>query len=143
MSIVIGYTRLRLGFMMYNHCHTLTFESEADAIFGLDHYYSPQYQVCLCQFKHLTAAWHFQCLIMSIMNGYTRLRLGFIVCNGHHNLILSHELAQMWLDPHPLFTPRLSLFGLIQASCSFLTLPVSHYEYSDWSYKVEIGIHDV
>ena len=25
------------------------------------------------------------------MNGYTRFRLGFIVCNGNHNLILSHE----------------------------------------------------
>ena len=33
----------------------------------------------------------------------------------NHKLILSHERGQMWLESHPLFTPRLmSVFELIQ-----------------------------
>ena len=47
----------------------------------------------------------------------------------------------MWPDPHPLFTPRSSVFGLIQAVHSSLTLPTSHSKYNEWLYKVEIGIH--
>ena len=40
----------------------------------------------------------------------------------------------------PLFIPRLSEFGLIQAIHSISTLPISHYEYNDneWFCKVEI-----
>ena len=47
----------------------------------------------------------------------------------------------MWLDPHPLLTPRLSVFGLIQAFDSSLTLPTSHYQYNKWLDRVEIGNH--
>ena len=118
-----------------------------------------QDRVCLDWFKHFTAAWPFQCLIIGITNGntrlrlkyisvahhhtptfesscmvtisvhiptfhtkimcvctnssnwqeldpseWTRLRLEFIVYHGHHNLFLSCEWGQMWLDPHPFFT---------------------------------------
>ena len=95
--------------------------------------------VCLDWFKQLTAPWPFQCHIISIMNDHTRLRLEFIILNGHNNLFVSHELIKMWLLPHPLFTPRSSVFGLIQAIDSTLTLPTSHCKYWmatqgwDWS----------
>ena len=54
--------------------------------------------------------------------------------------VLGHEWGQMWLDSHPLFTPRLSLFGLIQAIDSSLTLPMSHHKYDEWLDKAENGI---
>ena len=54
-------------------------------------------QVCLDLFKHYTAAWWpFQCLIISMMYGYTRLRLKFIVYKyNHHHHTLTFE-SQVW-----------------------------------------------
>eukprot|EP00956_Cyclotella_meneghiniana_P026102 scaffold55677_cov39-Cyclotella_meneghiniana.AAC.1 len=53
------------------------------------------------------------------MNGMTRLRLEFIVHNGHHKLTL-----ESWLgDTH---------------SC--WAVPMSHHKYNEWYDKAEIGI---
>ena len=38
------------------------------------------------------------------------------------------------------FTPRWSMFGLIQGFHSISTLPMSHHKYNEWFEKVEIGI---
>ena len=38
------------------------------------------------------------------------------------------------------FTPRWSMFGLIQEVHSISTLPTPHYKYDEWLEKVEIGI---
>ena len=54
--------------------------------------FTPRYCVCMDLFALPTGAWLFQCLIMSIMNGGTRLRLEFIVHNGHH--LLTFELRE-------------------------------------------------
>ena len=48
-----------------------------------------------------------------------------------------------WLDPRPLFTPKLGVFKLIQSFFSSLTRPTSHYKYNEWLYNVEIGIYYV
>ena len=49
----------------------------------------------------------------------------------------------MWLDPHPLFTSRSSVFGLSQAFHSRLAALMSHCKMNKWLYMVEIGIHYV
>ena len=43
----------------------------------------------------------------------------------------------------PLFTPRLSEFGLIGAIHSISTLPISHFKYNEWLDKVQIWVHHV
>ena len=48
--------------------------------------FTPRSSVSLHWFKHFTAAWPFQYLIMSMINGHMRLRLEFILCNHHHTL---------------------------------------------------------
>ena len=40
------------------------------------------------QYAPFIVAGLFQCLIIDITNDDTRLRLEFIVCNGHHKLTL-------------------------------------------------------
>ena len=54
-------------------------------------------------------------------------------------MFFSHRWCRSWLDPSPLFIPRLSEFGLIQAIHSISTLSISHYKYNEWFFKVEIG----
>ena len=44
----------------------------------------------------------------------------------------------MWLA---LFTPRSSVFGLIQVFHSSLTVPLSHHQYNEMYYQVQIGIY--
>ena len=61
-----------------------------------------------------------------------------MVKNGHQELLLSQELGQLLLDPHPLFTPGSSAFGLVQAIDSSLTLPMSHHKHDEWLDKVEL-----
>ena len=56
-------------------------------------------------------------------------------------MLFSHGWGQSWLGPCPLFTPRLSEFGLIWAIHSISTLPFSHHKYNEWFCKVEIWIH--
>ena len=38
------------------------------------------------------------------------------------------------------FTPSLSVYRLTQPFHISLTLPISHYKYNEWLYKVEIGV---
>ena len=40
----------------------------------------------------------------------------------------------------PLFTPRLSDFGLVQAIHGTPTVPMYHYKYDEWFCMVEIWI---
>ena len=47
----------------------------------------------------------------------------------------------LWVGLYQLFTPRLSIFPLIQDIHISSTLPISHYEYIKGLDKVEIGIH--
>ena len=46
-------------------------------------------------FKQFTSAWPFQCLIISLMNGYTRLRLEFIVHNHHNTLTFQSRVVKI------------------------------------------------
>ena len=128
-SILNGSTRLRLEFILHNHHHTLTFESLGVKILIPAPYISHQDCVFLDCLKQFTSAWPFQYLIICILNGSTRLRLEFGLKNGHYNynLFLSHEWVQILLGRCPLFPPRLSVFGLIQAIHISLTLPISHH----------------
>ena len=57
--------------------------------------------------------------------------------------LLSHGWDRIWSDTYPLYTLRSSVFGLIQAFDSSLTLPMSHYMYDEWLDKVRIGFHYV
>ena len=55
---------------------------------------------------------------------------------------MGDERVQIWLDgPIPLFTPGLSVFGLVQAIHSISTLPIYHHSYIKCLDMVEIGIH--
>ena len=56
-------------------------------------------------------------------------------------MFFSHRWGQSWLTCFPLFTPRLSEFGLIGAIHNISTLPISYYKYNEWLEKVEIGTH--
>ena len=51
--------------------------------------------------------------------------------------------VQSCVGPCPLFTPRLSEFGLIWAIHSISTLLISCYKYNEWFCKVEIWVHHV
>ena len=75
------------------------------------------------------------------MNGWRRLRLAYVLYNGHHNVCFSHGWGQSRLGPCPLLIPRLSEFGLPQAIHSISTLPFSPHEYNEWFCKVKIWIH--
>eukprot|EP00956_Cyclotella_meneghiniana_P032397 scaffold89038_cov51-Cyclotella_meneghiniana.AAC.5 len=70
-----------------------------------------------------------------------QLRLEFIMCNHHH--ILAFELwdGDDFGSSTLRFTPRWSMFGLIQEFHSISSLPVPHHEYTEWLEKVDIGIH--
>ena len=95
-----GHTRLRLENIAYAHHRTPTFESCAVTIPDPHHpYFLHQDQVCLHQFKQLAAARPFQCLIISVMNGHTRLRLENIAY-AHHRTPTFESCAVTIPDPH-------------------------------------------
>ena len=104
-------------------------------------YVSHQDGVCLDSFKYFTACQPFQLLIISIMNGWIRWRLLYVLYNGNHNVVFSHGRGQSWLACIPLLTPRFSKFGLIWAIHSISTRPFSDHEYNEWFCKVEIWVH--
>ena len=56
-------------------------------------------------------------------------------------MCFSHRWGQSWLGPCPLFTPRLSEFGLFWAIHISSTLMMSHHKYNEWFCKLEIWIH--
>ena len=74
-------------------------------------------------------------------NGKTRLRLEFIVNNGHCMLRIEWQVRINFAWDPSLSTPRLCLFWTLHAYYSSLTVPMSHHKYNKWQDKVEIGIH--
>ena len=106
-------------------------------------YVSNQGGVCLDWFKNFVASQPFQSLtlIMSMMNGWRRLWLVYVLYNGHHSVFLRCGWGQSWLCSHPLFTPRLCEFGLVQAIHSISTLPISCWKYNECFFKVEIWVY--
>eukprot|EP00956_Cyclotella_meneghiniana_P028755 scaffold67862_cov48-Cyclotella_meneghiniana.AAC.2 len=60
-------------------------DKQVEMIFSVGPTFRHPEWVCLDLLSKITAAGLFQCLIMSIMDGQTRLRLKLIVHNGHHN----------------------------------------------------------
>ena len=84
-----------------------------------------------------------QFLIISIMNGWGRLRLVSRLYDGNHNVFFNHEWGVCLLACLQLLTPRLSEFGLIGTIHSISTRPISHYKYNEWFWKVEIWVHHV
>ena len=123
---------------MYYHYHTTAFESRVATKTVEGPYVSDQDGVFLDQFRNLTASQPFQSIIISIMNGWGRLRLGCGLYNGHHNVLWIVVGVKVGLGCIPLFTPRLSSFGLIQAIQSIPATPMSCYKCTEWFCEVEI-----
>ena len=96
--------------------------------------------VTLDWFGQFTSAQPFQCLTISIMNGVASLRLEFIIHNHHHTSAFESWVVTNSCSSTLRFTPRWSMFGLIQEVHSISTLPTPHYKYNEWFEKVEIGI---
>ena len=124
-SIMNGWGRWRLEFILHNGHHTPAFESWVVARSAPVPYISHQDCVFSDWFKQMTASWPFQFLIISIMNGWRRLRLACGLSNGNHNVFFNHGWGQSCLACFPLLTPRFSKFGLIRKFHSISTLPTS------------------
>ena len=79
--------RLRFEFILYKYHHTLTSESQGGQ-FRLKSplRFRPRWNI-LDWFKNFTAAWPFQHLITSIMNGWRRVILVSGLENDHHNVL--------------------------------------------------------
>ena len=71
-------------------------------------YVSHQDGVCLDWFKNFTASEPFQCLFISIMNGWRRLRLVYVLYDGHHTTCFP---VRGWVK---------------------VVLPVFHFSHQDW-----------
>eukprot|EP00956_Cyclotella_meneghiniana_P035581 scaffold116236_cov45-Cyclotella_meneghiniana.AAC.1 len=78
----------------------------------------PNIECVLDQCSHFTAAGLFQCINICILNGKRRLRLEFVVCNGHQG-------------------PTFESWSL---HCCW-TVPMHQHMHIEWHDKVEIGIH--
>ena len=125
-SISNGFARSRFEFILHNKSHTPTFESWVVTTLPTPVPYSPfQGGACLDWFSHFIAPQPFQSIIISMMNGWRRLRLACGLENGHHNLFLRCGRGQSWLYTYPLFAPRLCEFGLVRAIHGISTLPFS------------------
>ena len=140
-SVMFGY---RWGFWCLQWSPPqLVLESpvEENLAWHINIHLSNQDQVSLDRFKQFTAAWPFQCVILSMINGCTRLKLEFTLHNHHHTLTFESRMVTI-LIPHPLilFTPWSSVFRVTQAIYSSLTLPMSHHWYDIWLDEIEIGI---
>ena len=70
MSILSGWTRLRLEFILHNHHRTPTFESRVVKISAPCLYVSHQDWVCTDWFSHFISSPAIQSLINSIINDY-------------------------------------------------------------------------
>ena len=103
-------------------------------------HFSHQGWVSLDSFGQFTSAQLLWCLIISIMNGFASLRFEFIIHNHHHTPAFESWVVTISAPVPYVFTPRWSMFGLIQEVHSISTLPTPHYKYNEWFEKVEIGI---
>eukprot|EP00956_Cyclotella_meneghiniana_P003721 scaffold4524_cov53-Cyclotella_meneghiniana.AAC.1 len=79
---------MRLEFTVPNGHRKLAFELWVGGNFGLSEQPNLSHQAGdgVGLYIHITAAGLFQCLIVSIMNGETRMRLEFTVPSGHRKL---------------------------------------------------------
>ena len=95
-SIMNGFARLRSEFTMYNLRHTPTFKSWVVMISAqVLPYISHQDRMFSVWFKQLTpASQPFQNIIISIRNDWRRLRLVYVLYNGHLNVFFSHVWSQ-------------------------------------------------
>ena len=96
--------------------------------------------VTLDWFGQFTSAQPFQCLTISIMNGVASLRLEFIIHNHHHTSAFESWVVTNSCSSTLRFTPRWSMFGLIQEFHSIWTISMSLHKYNEWLEKVEVGI---
>ena len=64
--------------------------------------------------------------------------MGSGLYDDHHIVFGVAVGAKVDLACIPLFIPRLSDYGLIQAVHSISTIPISHHEYNEWLRNVEI-----
>ena len=126
-SMMNVFALLRFESIMYIHHHTPAFELWVVTITVEGPYVSHQDGVFLDWLGDFTASQPYQSFIISIMNGWGRLRLSRRLCIGHHNMFCVVVGVKVGLACIPLFTSRLSVFGLIQAIHSTPTLPMSHY----------------
>ena len=140
-TIMNGWRRWTLEFILHHHHRTLAFESWVMKILVHGPYISYQDRAGRDWFSHFTASQPFQSLFISILNGLTWLRLVYGHRNGHNNLFSSSERVQIWIGPCLLFEPKLCGCWLIEAIHSIPTIPMCHYNYNEWLEKVDIGIH--
>ena len=64
--------------------------------FGMAHtYFSNPDCVYTHLFRQFTASQPFQCLIISIMNGWRKWRLEFILHNGHHTPAFESQVVKV------------------------------------------------
>ena len=80
-----GFALLRFEFILHNHNHTPTFESWVVTTLPPVPYIPHQDGACLDWFSHFIASQPFQSIIISMMNGWRRLRLVCGLWNGHHH----------------------------------------------------------
>ena len=90
---------------------------------------------------HITVAWLFQCLLICIINGETRLRLEFIAYNGLNNTPFEPWFGRNLACHVPTFHTKNVSSGILAAYHCHLTVPMSPYMYNKWLDKVENGIH--
>ena len=105
-------------------------------------HFSHQDWVSVDWFGQFTACQPFQCIIVSIMNGFASLRFEFIIHNRHHTPTFELWVGRgFWLKCPTFHTKMEHVWILIQEVHSIPTLPTSHCKYNEWLEKVETGIH--
>ena len=113
--------------------------------FGLSQtYFSPQDWVCTDWFRQFTASQPFQCVIISIMNGWRRWRLEFTLHNHHHTLLFESQRVKIlalgpyvshqvwactdWISHFISAQPFQSLIISIMNDCTRLRLVYDHWD---------------
>ena len=109
-----------------------------DGLLALAHF-SYQDWVSLNQLGQFTASQPFQCLIVSIMNGFARLRFEFIIHNHHCTPTFESWVATRSAPEYPTFHTKMVYVWLVQEYHSISTLPTSNLKYNEWLEKVEIA----
>ena len=105
--------RLRSEFIRYNHHHTPAFESQV--VTGLvlqGPYVSHHDGVIMDSFKTLTASQPFQCLNISIMNGFAWFRFESIMYYHHHTLAFEFGAVTFTADKGPTFHTKMEYFWI-------------------------------
>ena len=90
--------RLRSEFKMYNHHHTPAFEWRVVTGSVQGTYVSHHDGVIMDSFKTFTASQPFQCLIISIMNGFEWFRFESIMYYHHHTLAFESRAVTITVE---------------------------------------------